>query len=257
MPTPQVPTSSPHESLADEKHFLEGPKSRWFELLRALRVFGELIRGFRTLHFVGPCVTFFGSARFPADHVYCLLARATASAVAAQGWSVMTGGGPGIMQAANHGAREAGGRSVGCNIQLPREQRPNPYLDVMIEFRYFFVRKLMLVKYSYAFVVLPGGFGTMDELFEILTLIQTSKVEDFPVILMGIDYFQPLLELLRAMQARGAIDPQDVERLVVTDSPQQALDSINAVALRRFGALRPPVPPEPWRWLVEGSVRGS
>lgn len=250
-PKSDVPVSAPHESVVAEKRFLEGPKSRWFELRRALRVFGELIRGFRTLHFVGPCVTFFGSARFPQEHAYCELARTTARAVAAQGWTVMTGGGPGIMEAANRGAREAGGRSVGCNIQLPHEQQPNAFLDVMVEFRYFFVRKLMLVKYSYAFVVLPGGFGTMDELFEIMTLIQTGKVEDFPVVLMGVDYFAPLIELLRAMQAQGAIDPADLRRLVVTDAPLQALAAINASARRQFGSNRPPAPAKPKRWLAE------
>lgn len=249
--TPDVPVSVPNESGAAEKRFLEGPKTRWFELRRALRVFGELIRGFRTLHFVGPCVTFFGSARFPQEHAYCAIARRTASVVAAQGWTVMTGGGPGIMEAANRGAREAGGRSVGCNIQLPHEQQPNAFLDVMVEFRYFFVRKLMLVKYSYAFVVLPGGFGTMDELFEIMTLIQTGKVQDFPVILMGVDYFRPLFELLRAMQEQGAIDQADLKRLVITDSPEDALAAITALARRQFGTSKPCAPTKPSRWLIE------
>jgi uncharacterized protein (TIGR00730 family) len=250
-PTPEVPISFPQDSFAAEKRFLEGPKSRWFELRRALRIFGELIRGFRTLHFVGPCVTFFGSARFSQDHRYCTLARTTAAALAAQRWTVMTGGGPGIMEAANRGAREAGGRSVGCNVQLPHEQQPNAYLDVMVEFRYFFVRKLMLVKYSHAFVVLPGGFGTMDELFEIVTLIQTGKVEDFPVILMGVDYFRPLVELLRAMQAQGAIDQRDLDRLVVTDAPEQVIAVITSLARRQFGTPHPPAPAKARRWLAE------
>lgn len=250
-PTSDVPVSLPHESSGAAKRFLEGPKSRFFELRRALRVFGELLRGFRTLHFVGPCVTFFGSARFPQDHVYCALARSTAAAVAAQGFTVMTGGGPGIMEAANRGAREAGGRSVGCNIQLPREQQPNAYLDVMVEFRYFFVRKLMLVKYSHAFIVLPGGLGTMDELFEILTLIQTGKVEDFPVILMGVEYFRPLLELLHSLEAQGAIDRADIDRLLVTDDPQEALSAIRRSTQRRFGSTRPPAAAKPTRWLAE------
>jgi uncharacterized protein (TIGR00730 family) len=256
-PTPHVPVpvSSPHESVSAAQRFLDGPKERWFELLRALRIFGELIRGFRTLHFVGPCVTFFGSARFAQAHPYCVLAHTTAAAVASQGWTVMTGGGPGIMEAANRGARGVGGRSVGCNIQLPHEQRPNPFLDVMVEFRYFFVRKLMLVKYSYAFVVFPGGFGTMDELFEILTLIQTGKVEDFPVILLGTEYFQPLLDLLREMQAKGAIDHSDLHHLVITDAPEDALAAIASLAKRQFGTDRPPQPRKPMRWLAESAPK--
>jgi uncharacterized protein (TIGR00730 family) len=158
------------------------------------------------------------------------------------------------MEAANRGAKEAGGRSIGCNIQLPMEQQPNRYLDAMIEFRYFFVRKLMLVKYSYAFVVLPGGFGTMDELFEILTLIQTGKVHDFPVILMGISYWAPLLEFLRAALAHHAMDPQDIERLVITDSPDEALTAISACAVRQFGTSQPPEPHKPRRWLGEAKL---
>lgn len=248
---PHVPVSRPNESRSAELRFLEGPKSRWFELRRALRVFGELLRGFRHLHFAGPCVTIFGSARFREGHPYYELARQTASAIGAQGWSIMTGGGPGLMEAANRGAKEVGARSIGCNIELPREQTPNPYLDAMIQFRYFFVRKLMLVKYSYAFVVLPGGFGTMDELYEILTLIQTGKVQDFPVIVMGGEYWQPMLQLLRSMLAAGAIDARDLDRLIVTDDTQKALDAINACAMRQFGSSAPPRPRKPSRLLGE------
>ena len=246
-----MPVSRPSESPAAERRFLEGPKSRFFELLRALRVFGELIRGFRMLHFVGPCVTFFGSARFGESHPFYALARTTAGGLATRGWTIMAGGGPGIMEAASRGAKEAGGRSIGCNIQLPREQAPNPYLDVMIESRYFFVRKLMLVKYSHAFVVLPGGLGTLDELFEILTLIQTKKVEDFPVILLGTDYWKPLVAWLRTILEQGAIDAADFERLVITDAPEQAFATIDAYAKRHFGSLRLPLPPAPARLLGE------
>src|SRR5207302_3648648 len=156
--------------------FLQGPQPRGYELSRAIRIFFELIHGFRSLHFVGPCVTVFGSARFHEDHRYYQMAHAVGALLARAGFTVMTGGGPGIMEAANRGAKEAGGYSVGCNIELPQEQRPNPYLDRWITFHHFFVRKLMLVKYSYAFVALPGGFGTLDEIFETATLIQTAKI---------------------------------------------------------------------------------
>src|SRR2546421_5866228 len=165
--------------------FLRGPQRRSFELVRAARIFVELIRGFRALHFVGPCVTVFGSARFAEDHPYYRLGREVGTLLARAGFTVMTGGGPGIMEAANRGAKEVGGRSIGCNIELPREQRPNPYLDRWITFRHFFVRKVMLVKYSYAFIALPGGFGTLDEIFETATLMQTHKMQEFPLVLIG------------------------------------------------------------------------
>jgi uncharacterized protein (TIGR00730 family) len=233
------------------RRFLEGPKSRWFELKRALRIFGELMRGFRMLHFVGPCVTFFGSARTaPGDRFY-ELARHTAALAAAEGWTIMTGGGPGMMEAANRGAKDVAGRSIGCNIQLPHEQKPNAFLDAMIEFRYFFVRKLMLVKYSYAFVVMPGGFGTLDELFEILVLIQTGKIGDFPVILMGVDYWAPLLQLLRSLIGSGSIDAVDSERLIISDSPERVAQELEACASRVFGTTRPPAPRRPHALLAE------
>jgi uncharacterized protein (TIGR00730 family) len=140
---------------------------------------------------------------------------------------MITGGGPGIMEAANRGAKEAGGKSIGCNIILPQEQKPNPYVDKFVEFRYFFVRKVMLVKYSYAFVVLPGGFGTLDELFEALTLVQTRKILSFPVVLMGVDYWAPLLEFLRGtLLAAATIGPEDLSLLTTTDSPDAAVEAI-------------------------------
>jgi hypothetical protein len=148
----------------------------------------------------------------------------------------MTGGGPGIMEAANRGAKEAGGRSIGCNIKLPHEQEPNPYLDLMVEFRYFFVRKVMLVKYSYAYVAFPGGFGTMDEIFEAATLIQTGKMNDFPLVLMGSDYWKPLVGFLRdTMLAAGTIEPKDLKRLLITDSPEEAASTIFNAATTKFG----------------------
>jgi len=223
-------------AIPEVTRFLQGPQPRGFELRRALRIFFEVMRGFRSLHFVGPCVTVFGSARFGEDHAYYRLAREVGARLARAGFTVMTGGGPGIMEAANRGAREVGGRSVGCNIELPREQTPNPYLDRWITFRYFFVRKLMLVKYSYAFVALPGGFGTLDEIFETATLIQTGKIQDFPIVLMGRSFWQPLLDFFHdRLLAEQTIGPGDVERIIVTDSADAAVGSITDVAMRRFG----------------------
>jgi uncharacterized protein (TIGR00730 family) len=211
----------------DVPEFLEGPRARVDEFLRACRIFAEFIRGFRALHFVGPCVTVFGSARFAPGHRYYELAREVGKGCAGLGMTVMTGGGPGIMEAANRGAREAGGRSIGCNIILPQEQRENPYLDKFVTFKYFFVRKVMLVKYSYAFVVMPGGFGTMDELFEALTLVQTRKIRNFPIILMGTDFWDPMLAMIRERFVKaGTISPADVELLTVTDDPAVALEAI-------------------------------
>jgi uncharacterized protein (TIGR00730 family) len=240
---------------APDRPFLAGPRPRLVELRRALAIFGEFVRGFRRLHFVGPCVTVFGSARFREDHRYYALARAVGAALARRGFTVMTGGGPGIMEASNRGAREAHGRSIGCNIQLPVEQRPNPYLDLMVEFRHFFVRKVMLVKYSYGFIALPGGFGTMDEIFETLTLIQTAKVADFPLVLVGSDYWRPLLALLRdPMLASGTIDAADVERILVTDDPEQAAAAVHEAAVQRFG-LRLAAPRKPRWYLGETGLR--
>ena len=215
--------------------FLRGPQPRGTELVRAIRIFAEFIRGFRAFHFVGPCVTVFGSARFGESHPYYALAREIGQRLAKAGFTVITGGGPGIMEAANRGAREAGGLSIGCNIELPREQKPNAYLDRWVTFRYFFVRKVMLVKYSYAFIALPGGFGTLDELFETATLRQTGKLRDFPLVLVGRDFWRPLLDFLATLAEAGTIDPADMQGLRVLDSAEQAVGEIADVAMRRFG----------------------
>jgi uncharacterized protein (TIGR00730 family) len=215
--------------------FLEGPQRRMAELARAIRIFFEFLRGFRALHFVGPCVTVFGSARFTENHPYYRVGREVGAELAKAGFTVMTGGGPGIMEAANRGAKEIGGRSIGCNIVLPREQKPNPYLDQWITFRYFFVRKVMLVKYSYAFIAMPGGFGTLDEIFETATLIQTGKIREFPLVLMGREFWQPLLEFLTDRMVKNrTFDEADLQRLIVTDSAEEAVRAITEVAKRRF-----------------------
>ena len=227
----------------EEIQFLQGPQRRSSELWRTVRICGEFLRGFRALHFVGPCVTVFGSARFPETHPYYVLGRQLGARLARAGFTVMTGGGPGLMEAANRGAREVGGRSVGCNIELPQEQRPNPYLDRWITFRHFYVRKVMLVKYSYAFVALPGGFGTLDEIFETAVLIQTGKIRDFPLVLMGQEFWQPLLDFIETRLVReDVVDPEDPKRLTVTDSVEDAVSVIVDAATRRFGlSYRSPV----------------
>ena len=235
-PSEHRPAWGKAEARPEVKRFLHGPQRRSFELLRALRIFFELLRGFRALHFVGPCVTVFGSARFKEDHPYYVLAREVGARLAGVGFTVMTGGGPGIMEAANRGAKDVGGTSVGCNIELPAEQKPNPYLDHWITFQHFFVRKLMLVKYSYAFIALPGGFGTLDEIFETATLIQTRKIQEFPLVLMGKDYWRPLVDFLRnRLIPTGTIDTADSERILLTDSAEEAVSSVTEVGMRRFG----------------------
>ncbi len=225
----------------EERRFLQGPQPRGFELWRALQIFFEFIHGFRKLHFVGPCVTVFGSARFDEDHRYYQLARDTGRLLAEAGFTVMTGGGPGIMEAAARGAQEAGGRTVGCNIVLPHEQEANPYLDVVVNFQRFYVRKVMLLKYSYAFVVLPGGYGTFDEVFETATLVQTAKIADFPIVLLGRDFWDPVVELLQSkLVAEGTIDEGDLKLLELADSPEEAVADIREIAMNRFGLVDGP-----------------
>jgi uncharacterized protein (TIGR00730 family) len=200
-----------------------------------MRIFAEFMRGFRALHFVGPCVTVFGSARFGEEHRWYGLSRDVGAEIAGAGFTLMTGGGPGLMEAANRGAKDAGGMSIGCTIELPNEV-PNAYLDRHVHFNHFFVRKVMLVKYSYAFVVLPGGMGTLDEVFETATLIQTGKIHDFPVVLMGREFWEPVLAALReTLLSNGTIDPIDLDRLVLTDSPREAVEHIQAAVVERFG----------------------
>ena len=239
----------------EEGRFLAGPHSRLSEAKRLWRIALDIFRGFRTLHFVGPCVTVFGSARFPESHRYYALGREVGRRLGLAGFTVMTGGGPGIMEAANRGAKEVRAPSVGCNIVLPAEQSHNDYLDLWVEFRYFFVRKVMLVKYSYAFVVLPGGLGTLDEIFECATLMQTGKIRDFPLILMGVDYWAPLVAFLRdTMLKEKTISAADVDRIVVTDSVDEAMDSILSAATQKFGLVWEPVRKPRWYLGETGAV---
>jgi uncharacterized protein (TIGR00730 family) len=194
---------------------------------RALRILSEFVEGFETLSDLPPAVSVFGSARSAAGSPECELARLLGAALARAGYAVITGGGPGVMAAANRGASEAGGLSVGLGIELPFEQRLNEWCDIGIDFRYFFARKTMFVKYARAFVVLPGGFGTLDELFESLTLVQTRKVTQFPVVMMGESYWRGLLEWLReAMHADGKISPGDLDLITVTDDVDEAVAHI-------------------------------
>jgi uncharacterized protein (TIGR00730 family) len=245
LPVDTLPAAPGPES---ERQFLEGPHSRRRELLLLWRAVMDFVRGFRALHFVGPCVAVFGSARFQESHPYYAIAREVGRRVSQMGFAVMTGGGPGLMEAANRGAHDHGGLSVGCNIRLPHEQAPNPYLDRWVTCHYFFVRKVLLFKYSYAFVVLPGGLGTLDELNEALTLIQTRKVANFPVVLVGTVYWAPYLALLREMVREGAVSPHDLDLLKVTDDLDEAMAHLEAHTVERFGLRR--VKRSAW-WLGE------
>jgi len=234
-----------------EQNWLEGPRDRGFELMFAFKVLREFMRGFRGLHFVGPCITVFGSARFKEGHRYYEAARSMCKRLANEiGLAIMTGGGPGIMEAANRGAREAGGASIGCNIVLPHEQSANPYVDKFVNIRYFFVRKVLLAKYSYAFVIFPGGFGTMDEFFEILTLVQTKKVENFPIVVMGMDYYKPIKDFVQFMVKEGTISPEDLSLVLFTDSEEEAVAHIRHYLHTNY---KPVKRRKPIWWLFERS----
>ena len=209
-----------------EQVYLDGPKSRGYELGFAWRVFRQFIKGFRHLHFVGPCITVFGSARFKEDHPYYIQAREFGKRIAELGFTTMTGGGPGIMEAANRGAFENGGKSVGCNIQLPFEQLANRYTQTSVTFEHFFVRKVLLVKYSYAFIIMPGGFGTMDEFFETLTLVQTKSISQFPIVIFGKEFYKPLLANIEWMAGQGTISKEDMALVLITDSVDEAMEHI-------------------------------
>ncbi|MBX2923057.1 MAG: TIGR00730 family Rossman fold protein [Chitinophagaceae bacterium] len=237
------------KATKSEIKFLEGPQSRWEEFKFTLKVTGEFIKGFRALHFAGPCVTVFGSARFKEDHEYYILTRKLAGEIAKLGFTIMTGGGPGIMEAANRGAKDVGGKSVGCNIILPFEQQPNPYLDKWVNIKYFFVRKTLLAKYSYAFVVMPGGFGTLDEFFEALTLVQTKVIESFPIILFCKEFHKELIDYMGKLKIAGTISPEDLNLVLVTDSIEEAIDHLKIKSIEQFGLKY--AKPKPTPWLFE------
>ncbi|GHB34305.1 LOG family protein [Mongoliitalea lutea] len=230
----------------EEEAFFAGPQTRWKELKMIIKVMLEFIRGFRMLHFVGPCVTVFGSARFEENDPFYQLAVRVGEQVSKMGFTVMTGGGPGIMEAANRGAKNVGGKSVGCNIILPFEQHPNPYLDKFMNFKYFFVRKVLLSKYSYAFVVMPGGFGTLDEFFEALTLMQTKVMRRFPVVLMCSEFHQHLYDYIVHLADYGTINKTDLELFLMTDSIEEMEAHIRTYAVEGFGLKkREDIEPQP------------
>jgi len=239
--------------LKEEKSFMAGRRERWQEFRYTLGVFHQFITGLREFHFIGPCITVFGSARFDENHMYYKQAREVSAVVSKLGFTIMTGGGPGIMEAANRGARDAGGLSIGCNIVLPMEQQENPYLDKFINIDYFFVRKELLRKYSFAFIVMPGGFGTLDEFFETVTLIQTKKIHTFPIIVMGVEWHRELMDHIKRMAEAGTINEEDMDLILFTDSVEEAEKHIKKWADKNpeliSNAIRKPI----W-WLGEKAV---
>jgi uncharacterized protein (TIGR00730 family) len=244
-------TAAAEPAKRADEIFLQGPRSRFDELITLIRVMLDFLHGFRVLHFVGPCVTVFGSARVKHETEHYELARKMGAAIAQLGFTVMTGGGPGIMEAANRGAKEIGGRSVGCGIELPMEQKPNAYLDRSVVLRHFFVRKTLLIKYSYAFVVMPGGAGTLDELFEALTLIQTKKIKNFPIVIMGTEYWRELIDFIAKMAKLGMVDETDLNLIYATDSIADAIAHIREKAIAPFGLKVVTRVRRHWPWLGE------
>jgi len=228
--------------LQGEARFLADRKGVLHEVLRVFKIGGEFLTGLVSLHRIGPAITVFGSARFHEGHPYYELARNIGKKLAQAGYTTITGGGPGIMEAANRGAKEAGGTSVGVNIVLPHEQVPNPYLDQVVTFHHFFVRKVMLVKYSYAFIIMPGGLGTLDEMTEAMTLIQTGKLYDFPVILVGKDYWKGFYDWVQDVLVKnGAVSSNDLEFVHLTDDPAEAVQIIERT-LKGLGLKLRPLP---------------
>jgi uncharacterized protein (TIGR00730 family) len=238
----------------NEIQFFEEPQNRWQNFKYAVSVFFEFIKGFRALHFVGPCVTVFGSARFKEDHPFCKQARELSGEIAKLGFTIMTGGGPGIMEAANRGAKDVGGKSVGCNIVLPHEQHHNPYLDKWVDIKYFFVRKTLLVKYSYAFIVMPGGFGTLDEFFDAITLIETRKIQMFPIIIFDREFYQNIIEHTQKMLEEGTISESDQKLYIVTDSIPEAIQYIKEKSIAAFG-LKYMKPEKPFFGFFEKGLK--
>lgn len=240
----------PTDNLINRKtQYLDGPNSRGHEFLFILKVIWQFFNGFRKLHFIGPCITVFGSARFNEDHPQYVKARQLGKRIAQLGFTTMSGGGPGIMEAANRGAYENGGYSVGCTIELAHEQDENPYMHRSVHFNYFFVRKVLLLKYSYAFVVMPGGFGTLDELFETVTLIQTGIINQFPIVVLGTKYFRPVLEMINKMEDEHTISETDRKLILFTDDIEESIDHISKFVAKNY-AVRPKKKSPLW-WLGE------
>ncbi|MAJ45714.1 MAG: Rossman fold protein, TIGR00730 family [Planctomycetes bacterium TMED75] len=228
------PSESAHSTYKTIR-FLEGPADIGSEEAILASVDQELRQAFSVFGELGPCVTFFGSARTKPTDPYYDVCRRTASLVAKEGFTIMTGGGPGMMQAANQGASEAGGRSMGATIELEHEESANPYVNREVPFKHFFIRKVVLVKYSYGFVVMPGGVGTLDELSEILTLIQCKKIRQFPVVLMGVDFWSGLVDFMsKSMLENDMISPEDLNLFHMTDDPEAACSFITKIATKRF-----------------------
>jgi len=246
------PARDPHHI---DLSFLEGPRSRWKEFRSVMNIASEFIRGFRALHFVGPCVTFFGSARFKDGHPYYDDARELARRIGRVGFTIMTGGGPGIMEAANRGARDVEARSIGCGIVLPHEQSLNPYCDIALNFERFFVRKVLLLKYSICFVVMPGGAGTVDELFETITLIQTGKVRNFPILLYSRDFWGPVLAQIEKMVAEGTLGRQELSFLFVADSVEEATTLLQDRLVEMWREREKRIDTPKW-WFLERRVKG-
>jgi uncharacterized protein (TIGR00730 family) len=242
--------------IKDERSFFEGPRSRFKELVFAIKVFFEFIKGFRTFHFLGYCATVFGSARYTEEHPYYIIARQIGATLADMGYTVMTGGGPGLMEAVNRGAKDVKGKSVGCNIILPFEQKPNIYLDKWVNIKYFFVRKVLLSKYSYAFVVLPGGYGTLDEFFEALTLIQTNTTKEFPVVLFGKDYHKKLYEHMLTMEQNRTIRKKDMNLFLLTDDIRELKLHLEKYSIQKFNLKKKKIR-KPLLWLGESRVERS
>jgi uncharacterized protein (TIGR00730 family) len=235
LPVPRTPATLDEEIIGADQADVASTLS---EAERLERIHSELVAGFERLADLGPAACVFGSARTAPDHPEYEVAREVGRLLGEAGIAVITGGGPGTMEAANRGAQEAGTTSVGLNIELPHEQSPNPYCDIAIQFHYFFTRKLMFVRYSQAYVVFPGGFGTLDELFEILTLVQTGRVRDFPIVLAGSAYWSGLLEWMRSrLEASGRISPGDLAQATVADDPHRI------VAIATAGSMRRALPP--------------
>ncbi len=220
------------------------------DLWMVFKIMGEFVDAFDTMRDIGPAISIFGSARTSPDHPFYRMGAEVAEHLAKRGYAIITGGGPGLMEAANLGAQRAGGLSIGLNIELPMEQTPNPYQDIELHFRYFFARKVMFAKYAVGYVVLPGGFGTMDEFFEALTLIQTAKMENFPVVLMGTDYWKGLLRWIKnSMIQQGTCSPEDIDLFTVTDDPSHAAQLIQR-ALEEGSSIRPE-----WRRQIIAAAR--